>query len=43
MMATLVLKKLDGYLRAGKSSFMINKAGLPKLKNGVHYDIFKMI
>ena len=36
MTATLVLKKLDGYLRADKSSFMINKAGLPKLTNDIH-------
>ena len=34
--------KLDGFIDAGKASFIVNNADLRKLMDDVHYDVFKM-
>ena len=34
--------KLDGFIDAGKASFIVNNADLRKLIDDVHYDVFKM-
>ena len=34
--------KLDGFIDAGKASFIVNNADLRKLIDHVHYDVFKM-
>ena len=34
--------KLDGFIDAGKASFLVNNADLRKLMDDVHYDVFKM-
>ena len=34
--------KLDGFINAGKASFIVNNADLRKLIDDVHYDFFKM-
>ena len=34
--------KLDGFIDAGKATFIVNNADLRKLIDDVHYDVFKM-
>ena len=34
--------KLDGFINAGKASFIVNNADLRKLMDDVHYDVLKM-
>ena len=34
--------KLDGFIDAGKASFIVNNADLRTLMDDVHYDVFKM-
>ena len=34
--------KLDGFIDAGKATFIVNNADLRKLMDNVHYDVFKM-
>ena len=34
--------KLDGFIDAGKASFLVNNADLRTLMDDVHYDVFKM-
>jgi len=34
--------KLDGFIDAGKASFIVNNADLRKLMDDVHYEVFKM-
>ena len=34
--------KLDGFIDAGKATFLINNADLRTLVDDVHYDVFKM-
>jgi hypothetical protein len=34
--------KLDGFIDAGKATFIVNNADLRKLIDDVHYDFFKM-
>jgi len=34
--------KLDGFIDAGKATFIVNNADLRKLMDDVHYEVFKM-
>ena len=34
--------KLDGFIDAGKATFIVNNADLRMLMDDVHYDVFKM-
>ena len=34
--------RLEGFIDAGKASFIVNNADLRKLIDDVHYDVFKM-
>ena len=34
--------KLDGFIDAGKATFIVNNADLRKLIDDVHYEVFKM-
>lgn len=34
--------KLDGFIDAGKATFIVNNADLRRLIDDVHYDVFKM-
>ena len=34
--------KLDGFIDAGKASFIVNNSDLRKSMDDVHYDVFKM-
>jgi len=34
--------KLEGFIDAGKTTFLVNNADLRKLIDDVHYDVFKM-
>ena len=38
---TRAKNKLDGFIDAGKASFIVNNADLRKLIDDVHYDVFK--
>ena len=39
---TQAKNKLDGFIDAGKATFIVNNADLRKLIDDVHYNLFKM-